>query len=113
MGLDEEMKKEIERVDNLALASMREVEQAKASPRRNYLQGILQLRTVEGRVALRYWEAFKKALPEWLDFQGRMTSSHQNNASDSFNAALNYGYGSLEGECRMAINAVGLEPAIR
>jgi len=32
-----------------------------------------QLRTVEGRVALRYWEVFKKALPEWLDFQGRLT----------------------------------------
>jgi CRISPR-associated protein Cas1 len=73
---------------------------------------VSQLRTVEGRVALRYWEAFRKALPEWLDFQGRMTSSHQNNASDPFNAALNYGYGFLEGECRVAINAVGLEPAV-
>jgi CRISPR-associated protein Cas1 len=41
-----------------------------------------------------------------------MTSSHQNNASDPFNAALNYGYGFLEGECRRAINTVGLEPAI-
>ncbi|MGA2785705.1 MAG: CRISPR-associated endonuclease Cas1 [Candidatus Bathyarchaeia archaeon] len=73
---------------------------------------VVQLRTVEGRVALHYWEAFRKVLPEWLDFQGRMTSSHQNNASDPFNAALNYGYGFLEGECRMAINAVGLEPAV-
>jgi CRISPR-associated protein Cas1 len=73
---------------------------------------VSQLRTVEGRVALRYWEAFRKALPEWVDFQGRMTSSHQNNASDPFNATLNYGYGFLEGECRMAINAVGLEPAV-
>ena len=74
---------------------------------------VSQLRTVEGRVALRYWEAFKKILPEWLDFQGRMTATtHQNNASDPFNAALNYGYGFLEAECRMAINAVGLEPAI-
>jgi CRISPR-associated protein Cas1 len=71
-----------------------------------------KLRTVEGRVALRYWEAFRKALPEWLDFQGRMTATHQNNASDPFNAALNYGYGFLETECRMAINAVGLEPAL-
>ncbi len=52
---------------------------------------------VEGRVALRYWEAFRKALPEWLDFHGRMTSSHQYNASGPFNVALNYGYGSLEG----------------
>src|SRR5208337_4046247 len=54
----------------------------------------------------------RKALPEWLDFQGRTTTSRQNNASDPFNAALNYGYGFLEGECRMAINAVGLEPAV-
>jgi len=73
---------------------------------------VIRLRTVEGRVALRYWEAFKKALPEWLDFQGRMTMTHQNNASDPFNAALNYGYGFLEAECRMAINAVGLEPSV-
>lgn len=51
-------------------------------------------------------------LPESLDFQGRMTSSHQNNASDPFNAALNYGYGFLEGECRKAINSVGLEPSV-
>ena len=71
-----------------------------------------QLRTVEGRVALRYWEAFRKALPEWLDFQGRMTATHQNNASDPFNAALNYGYGFLEAECRMTINSVGLEPSV-
>jgi CRISPR-associated protein Cas1 len=41
-----------------------------------------------------------------------MTSTHQNNASDPFNAALNYGYGFLEGECRKAINSVGLEPAV-
>jgi CRISPR-associated protein Cas1 len=73
---------------------------------------VSQLRTVEGRVALRYWEAFRKALPEWLDFQGRMTTSHQNNASDPFNAALNYGYGFLEAKCRMAINSVGLEPSV-
>lgn len=51
-------------------------------------------------------------MPEHFDFQGRVTSSHQNNASDPFNAALNYGYGFLEGECRMAINAVGLEPSV-
>ena len=73
---------------------------------------VSQLRTVEGRVALRYWEAVRKVLPEWLDFQGRMTSTHQNNASDPFNAALNYGYRYLKSECQMAINAVGLEPAV-
>jgi CRISPR-associated protein Cas1 len=32
--------------------------------------------------------------------------------SDTVNAPLNYGYGFLESECRMAINAVGLEPAV-
>lgn len=70
------------------------------------------LRTVEGRVARRYWEAFGKVMPEYLDFQGRMTSSHQNNASDPVNLALNYAYGVLEGECRRAINTVGLEPSV-
>jgi CRISPR-associated protein Cas1 len=70
------------------------------------------IRSVEGRVALRYWDAYGKVLPESLDFQGRMTTSHQNNATDPVNAALNYGYGFLEGECRKAINTVGLEPSI-
>jgi CRISPR-associated protein Cas1 len=64
------------------------------------------------RVARRYWEAFAKVLPEHLDFQGRMTSSHQNNASDPVNLALNYGYGFLEGELRGAINSIGLEPSV-
>ena len=36
----------------------------------------------------------------------------QNNASDSVKLALNYGYGFLEGECRRAINTVGLEPSV-
>jgi CRISPR-associated protein Cas1 len=70
------------------------------------------IRSVEGRVALKYWDAYGKVLPESLDFQGRMTTSHQNNATDPVNAALNYGYGFLEGECRRAINAVGLEPSV-
>jgi CRISPR/Cas system-associated endonuclease Cas1 len=38
---------------------------------------VVDLRTVEGRVALRYWQAYSSVLPESLDFQGRMTSSHQ------------------------------------
>jgi len=70
------------------------------------------IRVVEGRVARRYWETFGKVLPEHLDFQGRMTSSHQNNASDPVNLTLNYSYGFLEAECRKAINAVGLEPSV-
>ena len=51
-------------------------------------------------------------IPVCFDFYGRMTSNHQNNASDPVNLALNYAYGVLEGECRRAINAVGLEPSI-
>lgn len=70
------------------------------------------IHSVEGRVALRYWTIYGRVLPESLDFQGRMTSSHQNNATDPVNAALNYGYGFLEGECRRAINALGLEPSV-
>lgn len=70
------------------------------------------IRTVEGRVALRYWQAYKSVLPEWCDFQSRMTKSHRNNAVDPVNLALNYSYGVLEGECRKAINTVGLEPSI-
>jgi CRISPR-associated protein Cas1 len=75
-------------------------------------RSIVDLRTVEGRVALRYWQACSSVLPESLDFQGRMTTSHQNNASDRVNLALNYAYGVLEGKCRRAINTVGLEPSV-
>ena len=75
-------------------------------------RSVSDLRTVEGRVALRYWQAFAMVLPESLDFQGRMTSSRANNASDPVNSALNYAYGVLEGECRRAVNAVGLEPSV-
>jgi CRISPR-associated protein Cas1 len=37
-----------------------------------------------------------------------ISSTH--NASDPVNLCLNYAYGVLEGECRKAINMVGLEP---
>jgi CRISPR-associated protein Cas1 len=73
---------------------------------------INQLRTVEARVALRYWQAYRKALPESLGFQGRSITSRPNKASDPVNLALNYGYGFLEAECRMAINTLGLEPSV-
>jgi CRISPR-associated protein Cas1 len=76
------------------------------------VEDVGELRSVEGRVAIKYWHAFRSIVPECFDFDGRMTSSHQNNASDPFNLALNYAYGILEGECRRAINAVGLEPSV-
>ncbi len=73
---------------------------------------VADLRSIEGRVAQRYWQAYCKAMPQDLEFQGRMTTQHNNNASDPVNSALNYGYGFLEGECRKAINGVGLDPSV-
>jgi CRISPR-associated protein Cas1 len=70
---------------------------------------ISRLRTVEGRVALRYWQAYREALPESLGFRGRTTDTYNYKASDPVNLALNYSYGFLQCEVRMAINAVGLE----
>ena len=61
---------------------------------------------------MRYWQTYASVIPECFDFHGRMTTSHQNNASDPVNLALNYAYGVLEGECRAAINTVGLEPSV-
>jgi CRISPR-associated protein Cas1 len=78
----------------------------------SHARTVRAIRSVEGRVALKYWRVYGKALPQALDFQRRMTSSHQNNATDPVNAALNYGYGFLEGECRRAINTAGLEPSV-
>jgi len=73
---------------------------------------VSQIRTVEGRVALRYWQAIQSIIPECFDFQGRTTGSHNSNATDPINLTLNYAYGVLEGYCRKAINTVGLEPSI-
>jgi CRISPR-associated protein Cas1 len=77
----------------------------------NTAQNVPQVRSIEGNTARRYWEGVRKVIP---DFAGRMMTktNHENNASDPFNAALNYGYGLLEGECRKAINTIGLEPSV-
>jgi CRISPR-associated protein Cas1 len=91
----------------------REVRLAKREAMRlDNTRTVPQIRTVEGRTALRYWEALAKVIPEQLGFGGRLTTSHNNNASDPANAALNYSYGYLKILCRTAINAVGLEPAV-
>jgi len=73
---------------------------------------VSDIRTIEGRVAQRYWEAIQLIIPETFDFQSRIVRSHQYNASDPVNLSLNYAYGVLEGECRKAINTVGLEPSV-
>jgi CRISPR-associated protein Cas1 len=69
------------------------------------------IRMVEGRVAQYYWQALQSIFPETFCFQSRIVRSHQYNATDPVNLCLNYAYGVLEGECRKAINTVGLEPA--
>ena len=38
-------------------------------------RSVVDLRTVEGRVALRYWQAYASVIPECFDFHGRMTTS--------------------------------------
>ena len=76
------------------------------------VSSVNQIRTVEGRVALRYWDAIRKILPERLDFKTRSTTTHQNNASDCVNISLNYAYSILESEVRRAVSIVGLEPSL-
>jgi CRISPR-associated protein Cas1 len=74
---------------------------------------VSQLRSTEAHVALEYWRTFKAILPESLDFRGRLNeTTHQFDASDAFNATLNFGYAILESECRKSVNATGLEAAI-
>ncbi len=73
---------------------------------------VVQVRGIEGGIAYRYWQVVRTIIPESFCFHGRMTTSHQNNASDPVNVLLNYGYAILEGECRRAINSVGLEPSV-
>lgn len=70
------------------------------------------VRLVEGRTAMRYWQTIRKILPQHLDFRTRSTASHQNNASDCVNVSLNYAYSILESEVRRAVNATGLEPSL-
>ena len=57
---------------------------------------ISDIRTVEGRVAQRYWETIQSIIPETFDFQSLMTRSHQYNASDPVNLCLNYAYACLK-----------------
>jgi len=54
----------------------------------------------------------QRILPAKFGFASRMRETHQMNASDPFNALLNYGYAILETQCRKALNSVGLEPTV-
>lgn len=61
---------------------------------------------VEGRAAQRYWAAVKQTLPERYAFPGRVGRG----ATDPLNAALNYGYGILYGQCERCLVLAGLDP---
>ncbi|MFN8492759.1 MAG: CRISPR-associated endonuclease Cas1 [Caldilineaceae bacterium] len=65
-----------------------------------------QLLSIEGRAAQKYWRAIGKLLLVEADWPGRVTQG----ATDSFNAALNYGYGVLYGQMEWALVLAGLDP---
>jgi len=75
-------------------------------------QRLPRLLSIEGRIADIYWRYLHEVLPTKFGFTSRMHETHQMNASDPFNALLNYGYAILESQCRKALNSVGLEPTV-
>jgi len=75
-------------------------------------QSLPRLLSIEGRIADIYWRYLHEVLPTKFGFTSRMHETHQMNASDPFNALLNYGYAILESQCRKALNGVGLEPTV-
>ena len=60
----------------------------------------------EGQAAARYWKAIRLVLPEKAAFPGRVGRG----AEDPVNAALNYGYGVLYGQCERCLVLAGLDP---
>ena len=66
----------------------------------------LQLLAAEGRGAERYWAGVRRLLLADLDWPGRQTQG----ATDSLNAALNYGYGILYARVERALILAGLDP---
>lgn len=65
-----------------------------------------ELLGLEGRAAQRYWTAVRQILPEKYGFSGRTGRG----AKDPVNAALNYGYGILYGQCERCLVLAGLDP---
>lgn len=66
----------------------------------------LPLLGIEGAYAARYWAALTLLVPERLAWPGRLTHG----AADSFNQALNYGYGILYKQVEYALVLAGLDP---
>ncbi|MEZ4861181.1 MAG: CRISPR-associated endonuclease Cas1 [Caldilineaceae bacterium] len=65
-----------------------------------------QLLSIEGRAASKYWQAIGKLLLVEAGWPGRVTQG----ATDSFNSALNYGYGILYSQVERALVLAGLDP---
>jgi len=66
----------------------------------------LQILSIEGRAALRYWDTLHYLLPSSYGWPGRRGRA----AHDPINAALNYGYGILYGQVERALVLAGLDP---
>lgn len=60
----------------------------------------------EGLGAKKYWGTIRLVLPEKYAFMGRTGRG----AKDPINAALNYGYGILYGQCERCLTLAGLDP---
>lgn len=65
-----------------------------------------QLLSVEGRAAHKYWQGVGQLLLVEAGWPGRVTQG----ATDSFNSALNYGYGILYSQVERALVLAGLDP---
>ncbi|MBC7233582.1 MAG: CRISPR-associated endonuclease Cas1 [Chloroflexi bacterium] len=66
----------------------------------------LQLLSIEGHAAEKYWEAIRLVVHVPSDWKGRSGRG----ATDPVNAALNYGYGILYSQVERAIVLAGLDP---
>ncbi len=65
-----------------------------------------QLLSIEGRAAQKYWRGIGQLLLVEAGWPGRVTQG----ATDSFNSALNYGYGILYSQIERALVLAGLDP---
>ncbi len=65
-----------------------------------------QLRSMEGRGANVYWEAYSSMIPPRLGFRGRV----KRGATDLINSLLNFGYGYLRARVIASIFYAGLDP---
>jgi CRISPR-associated protein Cas1 len=65
-----------------------------------------QILSTEGRAAQKYWQGIGRLLLVEPGWPGRRTQG----ATDSFNSALNYGYGILYSQVERALVLAGLDP---